>query len=410
MFKARLNNGQEIILDDYREAYWWLKKTTPTDARVMSWWDYGYQLAGIANRTTIADGNTWNHEHIALLGRCLTSPEKDAHRLVRHLADYVLIWTGGGGDDLAKSPHMARIGNSVYNDICPNDPTCRQFGFYDRQGTPTPMMAESLLYKLHGHGQKPGVSVDRDRFKEVFTSKYNKVRIYKVLKVSKKSKKWVADPANKLCDAGGWYCPGQYPPALQDVLAKKKDFAQLEDFNRGGANEEYTKQYMEHMAGGGGSVDPEEWKRRQAAKKAKEKKERKKAERQRRREEEEDEEEEDATRAAEEEDEDEDDAPPTPVYTMTTARKEARRLGKEKQEWRDTDITTQMWELVNGNKLAQIKDWAKTNPQIVHVRAADGRGPLFWAHEYGHQDIIDFLVDFGVKKDDPDANGILPGE
>eukprot|EP00966_Prymnesium_polylepis_P233944 5411290-Prymnesium_polylepis.1 len=24
----------------------------------MAWWDYGYQIAGIANRTTIADGNT----------------------------------------------------------------------------------------------------------------------------------------------------------------------------------------------------------------------------------------------------------------------------------------------------------------------------------------------------------------
>ena len=31
-------------------------------------WDYGYQISGVANRTTIADGNTWNHEHIALLG------------------------------------------------------------------------------------------------------------------------------------------------------------------------------------------------------------------------------------------------------------------------------------------------------------------------------------------------------
>ena len=25
----------------------------------MAWWDYGYQINGIANRTTIADGNTW---------------------------------------------------------------------------------------------------------------------------------------------------------------------------------------------------------------------------------------------------------------------------------------------------------------------------------------------------------------
>ena len=56
------------VVDDYREAYWWLRDNTPEDARVMAWWDYGYQLASIANRATIADGNTWNHEHIAMLG------------------------------------------------------------------------------------------------------------------------------------------------------------------------------------------------------------------------------------------------------------------------------------------------------------------------------------------------------
>ena len=126
MFKAQLRTGETIIIDDYREAYHWLRDETPEDSRVMSWWDYGYQITGIANRTTIADGNTWNHEHIALLGKCLTGPEKESHRIIRHLADYVLIWAGGGGDDLAKSPHMARIANSVYSDICPGDPTCRR--------------------------------------------------------------------------------------------------------------------------------------------------------------------------------------------------------------------------------------------------------------------------------------------
>jgi hypothetical protein len=89
----------------------------------------GYQITGIGNRTTIADGNTWNHEHIALLGRILTSPEKDAHRIARHLADYVLVWTGGGGDDVAKSPHLRRIANSVYRGLC-REPTCSDFGFY----------------------------------------------------------------------------------------------------------------------------------------------------------------------------------------------------------------------------------------------------------------------------------------
>jgi dolichyl-diphosphooligosaccharide---protein glycosyltransferase len=41
-------------------------------------------------------------------------------------------------------------------------------------------MKESLLYKLHSHGLVPGVEADPNRFREVFSSKYGKVRIYKV--------------------------------------------------------------------------------------------------------------------------------------------------------------------------------------------------------------------------------------
>ena len=223
MYQAKLRDGTTIMIDDYREAYvrvsrniwrefyqyhtcllkitrislfhsmyskfnasisylileqqqqqkhryWWLRDNTPEDSRVMAWWDYGYQITGIGERTTIADGNTWNHEHIATLGRCLVSPEEEAHSIVRHLADYVLVWVGGGGDDLAKSPHMARISNSVYSDICPGDPTCRQFGFIDRDRTPKPMMAASLLYKLHSHNQRPGVKVNPDLFEEVYVN------------------------------------------------------------------------------------------------------------------------------------------------------------------------------------------------------------------------------------------------
>ena len=50
----------DTVIDDYREAYWWVRDNTPKDARVLSWWDYGYQISGIAQRTTLADGNTWN--------------------------------------------------------------------------------------------------------------------------------------------------------------------------------------------------------------------------------------------------------------------------------------------------------------------------------------------------------------
>ena len=42
------------------------------------------------------------------------------------------MWAGGGGDDLAKSPHLARIANSVFRDHCPGDVTCAAFGFVVR--------------------------------------------------------------------------------------------------------------------------------------------------------------------------------------------------------------------------------------------------------------------------------------
>lgn len=119
VFKARLHSGQTILVTDYMDSYEWLKANTPDDARILSWWDYGYQITGIGNRTTLADGNTWNLEHIALIGRCLTSSEHKAHRLIRHLADYVLVWSGGGGDDLAKSPHSASAAKVVtWWDVC----------------------------------------------------------------------------------------------------------------------------------------------------------------------------------------------------------------------------------------------------------------------------------------------------
>jgi len=261
MFKARLTNGKEIMLDDYREAYWWLKKTTPQDARVMAWWDYGYQIAGIANRTTIADGNTWNHEHIATLGRILSGAEEKAHRVARHLADYVLVWAGGGGDDLAKSPHMARIGNSVYHDICPGDPTCSSFGFY-QGGYPTPMMEKCLLYKMVKYGE-PGIPpLNPKLFKHVMDSKYGKVRIFKIMNVSLKSKKWVADPANRICDApGSWYCTGQYPPALASLIAKRKAFRQLEDFNAAKDKDadDYQNEYHKRMEARGGRGSEEDY-------------------------------------------------------------------------------------------------------------------------------------------------------
>jgi len=345
--------GETVVVDDYREAYFWLRDKTPEDSRIMAWWDYGYQITGIANRTTIADGNTWNHEHIALLGRILTGPEKDAHRIARHLADYVLVWAGGGGDDLAKSPHLKRIANSVYRGLC-SEPTCRDFSMR-RGGIPSAQLSDSLLYKLHSNGLVQGVQADPNRWKEVFRSKYGKVRIYKILSVSKESKEWVE--TNRVCDApGSWFCPGKYPPALEKVLGEKKDFAQLEDFNRESSDEEYQKQYFENLKKKG-RPPPEDVK-----------------------------------------------AAPNQGY---------RRVPDEtieaiNKEWVDTEKTGMMWELIKTPESEEFMQVLSTHPEIAHIRSKDGRGPMFWAHEYGRKNMIRVLKKLGVSEDRLDANGIKP--
>ena len=214
MMEANLRDGRRVIVRDYYDGYMWLKNNTPEDSRVLAWWDYGYHISGIAERISLADGNTWNLEHIATVGRMLASPEKKGWELARHMADYVLVWAGQTGDDLGKSPHIARISSSVYPDICPNDPLCFSFSFHP-DGSPTKSMAASMLYKMHSHNVVPGVHVNPNYFQEVYTSQYGLLRIFKVLNISQESKAWCADPRNYACDhPGSWYCPGQYPPGF----------------------------------------------------------------------------------------------------------------------------------------------------------------------------------------------------
>jgi dolichyl-diphosphooligosaccharide--protein glycosyltransferase len=379
--RARTRTGKVIKVDDYREAYWWLRDNTPEDARILAWWDYGYQIAGIANRTTIADGNTWNHEHIALLGKCLTTKLEEGHEIARQLADYVLIWAGGGGDDLAKSPHLARIANSVYRDHCPKDPTCRAFGFIDRQGTPSPMMQRSLLYQLHGHGLKDDVSVSPDLFEEVYRSKYGKVRIYKVSNVDLQSKRWVADPSNRKCDVpGSWFCPGQYPPGLAKILGTKKDFAQLEDFNRGIRDEEYQKEYFEALkdpaAAQQRALNTDAAYRGRTVKKV-------------------------VVNP---------DGSVGDKEDVTFEKPDRETIDRVYNDWKDTVETTAMWSLINQNRVDELKEWLQNEPSVAFVRSADGRGPMFWAYESRNQDIVKLLMKLGVPDTDKDGKGLTPAD
>jgi len=251
VYMAQDQMGNKVIVDDYLRGYEWIDANTPKDSRVMAWWDYGYQITGIGNRTSIADGNTWNHEHIATIGRILSGPEKKSHNTMKHIADYVLVHAGQQETDLRISTHFARIGNSIFPDICgDDDPTCSRYGFM-AGGEPSKMMRESFVYKAVKHG-RDGIKLSSKRFEHVHDTKYGMIRIFKVLNVSQESKDWVANPANRKCDApGSWYCVGQYPPALAPLIAMRKDFAQLEDFNKKNREKSaYTKMIEEKQKRG----------------------------------------------------------------------------------------------------------------------------------------------------------------
>jgi dolichyl-diphosphooligosaccharide--protein glycosyltransferase len=363
--------GRLVKVDDYREAYWWLRDNTPEDSRVLAWWDYGYQITSISNRTTIADGNTWNHEHIALLGRVLTSPEEEGYQIARHLSDYVLVWAGGGGDDLAKSPHLARIANSVYRTVCPNDTTCSGFGFTDLQRTPSKMMGESLLYKLHSHELKPGVQANPAYFEEVYKSKYGKVRIFKVLNIDKESKAWVDDPRNKVCDTpGGWFCRGQYPPALANILAQGTDFNYKD--------KQYQTQHIDGIKkNASNQLEPMPQNTK---------------------------------------DEDDTNARFAAILNSPNEMKDGI-IGKEatgesikqvSKIWENTPYSTEMWTIITKGTVDELESWLRVAPLMAHVRSSDGRGPMFWSFEYRRHDMVQILSKYGVGHSDRDKDGLTP--
>ncbi|KAE9556182.1 hypothetical protein FO519_000670 [Halicephalobus sp. NKZ332] len=197
-----------IIMDDFREAYYWLRQNTDEDARVMSWWDYGYQIAGMANRTTLVDNNTWNNSHIALVGMAMSSNESFAYEIMRDLdVDYVLVIFGGvigySGDDINKFLWMVRIAEGEHPHIIKESDYFTENGEYSVGAQASETMLNSIMYKMSyyrfgdmnvGYGHQPGL--DRTRgyvigktdvklthLEEAYTTENWLVRIYKVKKL-----------------------------------------------------------------------------------------------------------------------------------------------------------------------------------------------------------------------------------
>jgi dolichyl-diphosphooligosaccharide---protein glycosyltransferase len=152
-------DGSRIVLDDFRQAYEWIRNNTrewsapprmpdgrqrctrrlcahpmrggaltphslppphaAPDATLLTWWDNANELRVLANRSVVADASGAHPALVADVARALLLPEATgaASGAVRALgADYVVLHFGGasgyGSDDVGKAAWMARLASA----------------------------------------------------------------------------------------------------------------------------------------------------------------------------------------------------------------------------------------------------------------------------------------------------------
>jgi dolichyl-diphosphooligosaccharide--protein glycosyltransferase len=87
-FSPTIYNGGsffKITNGDWGHALDWLKNNTPEDAVIASWWDYGYWITTLSDRTTIIDNATiidWQIKKMAY--SMITTPDNSWHILNSH--------------------------------------------------------------------------------------------------------------------------------------------------------------------------------------------------------------------------------------------------------------------------------------------------------------------------------------
>jgi len=95
----------------------WIKLNTPENAKIASWWDYGYWITTLSDRTTFIDNATLDTKEIQKMATMFMSHPDESWEMLKEMnADYVLVFfaaqdidnnpkdeplyvTGGGGDE-----------------------------------------------------------------------------------------------------------------------------------------------------------------------------------------------------------------------------------------------------------------------------------------------------------------------
>jgi dolichyl-diphosphooligosaccharide--protein glycosyltransferase len=129
--------GFRMQVEDWEDAVDWIANNTPKDSVIASWWDYGYWITTLGNKTTLADNATINQTRIQTIAKMLMSEQETATQIAQDLkADYILVYivadrhngpngnsfyTLGSGGDESKKQWFMKIGGFNERDYVEDD-------------------------------------------------------------------------------------------------------------------------------------------------------------------------------------------------------------------------------------------------------------------------------------------------
>ena len=123
---------------DWLDTLDWIQMNTPENAVIASWWDYGYWITTLSDRSTIIDNATLGSKPITKMATMLMSSPEDSWNILKDMnADYVVVFVAAhdigsqahdfplyevnGGGDESKIYWFSKIGElPVDNYLYPN--------------------------------------------------------------------------------------------------------------------------------------------------------------------------------------------------------------------------------------------------------------------------------------------------
>ncbi|MBM5805327.1 MAG: hypothetical protein FJZ49_04605 [Candidatus Verstraetearchaeota archaeon] len=197
------SSGYATEIPDWMEALAWMRDNLPQDAIVGCWWDYGYWINVMANRSVIDDNSTTNGTQIELVAQAFLNDETYALDVFKTMkVDYVVVyepwiivsqnplialppWTTIG--DFEKSTAMMAIAGYNSSDYISGVPLSTSSGTINYPLPAGPKASNTTLYQLlfypfiDGYSSTLQINITAPQhFQLVYSSSNLWVLVYKI--------------------------------------------------------------------------------------------------------------------------------------------------------------------------------------------------------------------------------------